>query len=83
MSRILMLLACLSLVAVAQNNHVEELAERCRQARPGAEELAFYSLDWAPSLEAALERAAQEQRPVFFIHLTNISGPTEFFSGHC
>lgn len=83
MIRSLLLAVCLSLTVAAQDPAAVELLERCQQARPSVDDLAFFSLDWAPSLDEALERAAREQRPVFFIHLTNITGPTEFFSGHC
>ena len=50
---------------------------------PSRRELAIYSLDWEPTLAAARARAAREQRPVFFVMVTNFTGPTNFFSGHC
>ena len=52
-------------------------------AYPSKKELAVYSLDWEPTLAAARKRAAAEQRPIFFIVVTNYTGPTNFFSGHC
>ena len=50
---------------------------------PASKELAIYSLDWEPTLAAARARARREQRPIFFIMVTNFSGPTNFYSGHC
>ena len=50
---------------------------------PASKELAIYSLDWEPTLAAARARAKIEQRPIFFIMVTNFSGPTNFYSGHC
>ncbi|MEC9001734.1 MAG: hypothetical protein VX644_00055 [Planctomycetota bacterium] len=50
---------------------------------PASKELAIYSLDWEPTLAAARVRARREQRPIFFIMVTNFSGPTNFYSGHC
>jgi len=50
---------------------------------PASKELAVYSLDWEPTLAAARVRARREQRPIFFIMVTNFSGPTNFYSGHC
>ena len=50
---------------------------------PASKELAIYSLDWEPTLAAARNRAKIEQRPIFFIMVTNFSGPTNFYSGHC
>ena len=50
---------------------------------PASKELAIYSLDWEPTLAAARARARREQRPICFIMVTNFSGPTNFYSGHC
>jgi hypothetical protein len=54
---------------------------RVEAARPSPEELAIYSLDWAPTLAAAKERAAKEKRPVFLVFVTNSFG--NICSGHC
>ena len=67
----------------AQETQVRQIRERFAAARPSAQSLAFYSLDWAPSLAEAKARARREGRPILFIWLTNISAPTDFFSGHC
>jgi len=59
------------------------IEQQVRAAYPSKKELAVYSLDWEPTLAAARKRAQVEQRPIFFIVVTNYSGPTNFFSGHC
>ena len=42
-----------------------DLLERWRErVRPGAEELRFEAVDWAPSFAAGLQRAAQEGKPL-------------------
>lgn len=60
-----------------------EIEKRFAAARPTGSALAFYTMDWAPDLKAAQARAKKEQRPVFFIFVTNISAATNFYSGHC
>jgi len=59
------------------------LEKHVQAAYPSKKELAVYSLDWEPTLAAARKRAKAEQRPIFFIVVTNYTGPTNFFSGHC
>jgi len=59
------------------------LEKHVQAAYPSKKELAVYSLDWEPTLAAARKRAKLEQRPIFFIVVTNYTGPTNFFSGHC
>jgi len=61
----------------------ETIEQQVHAAYPSKKELAVYSLDWEPTLAAAKKRAAVEQRPIFFIVVTNFTGPTNFFSGHC
>ena len=61
----------------------ETIEQQAHAAYPSKKELAVYSLDWEPTLAAARKRAAAEQRPIFFIVVTNFTGPTNFFSGHC
>jgi hypothetical protein len=75
--------AILIAVALAAGGDVERILERYEKARPSEQELSFYSLDWAADLGEARSRASREGRPVFFIVVTNISGPTDFFTGHC
>ena len=73
----------LAFALLAQDADVRRIMERAAAARPADADLAFYSLDWAPSLKDAKARAAKEGRPVFFVWVTNISGPDNFFTGHC
>ena len=53
------------------------------EVRPSAEDMAIYRHDWVATLKQAKDRAKKEGRPIFFIGNTNISGPTNFYSGHC
>jgi hypothetical protein len=69
--------------APAREPEVARILEKYRAARPSDEKLAFYALDWAPSLAEARARARKEGRPIFFIWLTNITAATSFFTGHC
>lgn len=61
----------------------QEIERYAEASYPASKELAIYSLDWEPTLAAARARARAEQRPIFFIMVTNYSGPTNFYSGHC
>jgi hypothetical protein len=65
----------------AQEAEVRKVLERYLDVRPTAEELAIYRLDWADSLEIALERARQEKRPVLLVRIYAQYG--DLFSGHC
>ena len=69
--------------AIGQDPEVKAVRDRYAEALPTDKQLAFYSLDWAPSLAEAKVRAAKENRPIFFLYLTNITASTNFFSGHC
>jgi hypothetical protein len=77
------LLLLFALALPAQDAEVRRILDRAAEAKPTEAELAFYSLDWAPSLKEAKARAAKEGRPVFFVWVTNISGADRFFTGHC
>ena len=68
---------------LAQDPSAARILEKAAAARPTDEALAFYRHDWAPSLKEAKARAAAENRPVFFVAVTNISGPDDVFTGHC
>ena len=72
-----------TLQVLAQDPQVQKILDRHEAARPTEQSLAFYALDWAPSLPEAKARAKKEGRPIFFIWLTNISAATSFFTGHC
>lgn len=72
-----------TLQALDQDPQVQKILERHEAAKPTEQSLAFYGLDWAPTLQEAKARAKKEGRPIFFIWLTNISAATSFFTGHC
>jgi hypothetical protein len=57
-----------------------EILDKYQAVRPGAEDLAWFALDWAATLKDARERAAREQRPILFLH-TN--GRGNLFCGFC
>ena len=61
----------------------QEIEQRFQANYPSQKELAIYTLDWETSFAAAKQRAKKENRPIFFIVVTNYTGPTNFFSGHC
>jgi hypothetical protein len=73
------LAAALSLLQ--DGGEARRILERFEAARPAAKELAVYEHDWAPTLAAAKERAAKENRPIFLIAVTNSYG--DMFTGHC
>ena len=70
--------ACFSL---AQNADVKRILARYDELRPTKSDLAMYQLDWAESLEVALERAAKEDRPIVLVIIHAQYG--DIFSGHC
>lgn len=78
-----------ALLAVTRADSVELDAElagfarRFQAAQPSASQLAIWKLDWEDHLDTALARAKVERRPVLFVHVTNITGPSNFGSGHC
>jgi hypothetical protein len=65
----------------ADQSDVKSVLDKFESVRPQAADLALYQLDWAPTLQAAKERAAKEQRPIFLVVVTNSFG--DLFSGHC
>jgi hypothetical protein len=65
----------------ADRRDVDNVLDRFRSVRPTAEDLAIYQLDWAPTLKAAKEQAAKEDRPIFLVMVTNSFG--DLCSGHC
>lgn len=69
-------------VLPSQDPAVAATLRRFEESRPGEKELAFYSLDWSPSLAAAKERAGKERRPILLIVNTNISAHCNLYSGH-
>ena len=72
-----------TLTAHAQYMNVQKILDKFEEVRPSAEDMAIYRHDWVATLKQAKDRAKKEGRPIFFIGNTNISGPTNFYSGHC
>jgi hypothetical protein len=68
-------------ISVAQDEGAKQILARFDAIRPSANELAMYRLDWAESLDNALQRAAAERRPVFLIVIHAKYG--DVTSGHC
>lgn len=66
---------------ITKNTITERVLERYRELRPTDAELGMYRLDWAPSLEKALERAQQESRPVLLVVIHAKYG--DITGGHC
>ena len=65
----------------ADPSAVKAVLDKFQSVRPQAADLALYQLDWMPTLKAAKERAAMEERPIFLVVVTNSFG--DLFSGHC
>ena len=74
-------LLLLSTFAPAQVADVKRILERYDELRPETSELGIYQLDWAESLEVALERSAKEDRPILLVIIHAQYG--DIFSGHC
>ena len=64
-----------------QEAQVRKVLQHYLEVRPTTEELAIYRLDWADSLEEALQRAQAEKRPVLLVRIYAQYG--DLFSGHC
>jgi hypothetical protein len=60
---------------------VKSVLDKFQSVRPQEADLALYQLDWMPTLKAAKERAAKEERPIFLVVVTNSFG--DMYSGHC
>jgi hypothetical protein len=65
----------------ADQGDVKTVLEKFQSIRPKEAELALYQLDWTPTLEAARQKAAKEDRPIFLVVVTNSFG--DLYSGHC
>ena len=84
MARILLSFVCLltaSMSALAQDTVAKQILARFRTIRPDDESLAMYRLDWAESLESALERSSKEHRPIFLVIIHAKYG--DISAGHC
>jgi hypothetical protein len=84
MIRISVFVLCLLGVArlcSAQDAEVRRVLARYDDLRPRANELSMYRLDWAGSVDEALERADREGRPVLLVIIHAKYG--NITSGHC
>jgi len=67
--------------SLAQDEDANRVLARCSAIRPDADELAMYRLDWAESVDEALQRAEREGRPIFLVIIHAKYG--DICSGHC
>ena len=74
-------LAGVACVHGADQSDVKSVLDKFQSVRPQDADLALYQLDWMPTLKAAKERAAKEDRPIFLVVVTNSFG--DLYSGHC
>ncbi len=84
MRKIVLFLAVLLAAGVTfgqQLQQVDRVLEKFDRFRPGERELAMYRLDWADSLDDALQRAKRETRPIVLIVIHAQYG--DILSGHC
>ena len=65
------------------DGEISAFSKRFQAAQPPGRQQAIWKLDWEDHLSTALARAKRERRPVLFIHVTNITGPSNFGTGHC
>jgi hypothetical protein len=77
----LLALASLAGAEASDLRAVQDVLEKYRSVRPVERELPMYSLDWASTLDEARAKAAREQRPIFFLVVTNSYG--NIYTGHC
>jgi hypothetical protein len=59
----------------------QNVLDKYRSFRPLDKDLAIYQLDWVATLPEAKAKAAQEQRPILLIVVTNSYG--NMYTGHC
>jgi hypothetical protein len=78
---VILLGTCTAAAQAAGLRDVQEVLEQYHSALPHARELTVYQLDWVPTFQQAKARAAQEQRPIFLIVVTNSYG--NIYTGHC
>jgi hypothetical protein len=71
------------LPATAADPAVTRVLDAYQAARPTANELRVFLLDWAGSLKEAKERAAKEKRPIFFVSTTQLEDAGDLRAGHC
>ena len=78
---VILAIAFIAGVRGADQSDVKNLLDKFESVRPQAGDLALYQLDWSPTLQAAKERAAKDQLPIFLAVVTNSFG--DLYSGHC
>lgn len=78
---VILSLGCAMAAWGADRLETRRVLDEFDSVRPRAADLAFYQLDWAPTLKAAKEQAAREKRPILLIVVTNSFG--DVCSGHC
>ena len=76
-----LLVASVPITALAQDTVAKQILARFRTIRPDDESLAMYRLDWAESLESALERSSKGHRPIFLVIIHAKYG--DISAGHC
>ena len=74
-------MACVVSARGADRRDVQSVLDKFHSIRPQAADLAIYQLDWVPTLKAAKEKAAREERPIFLVVVRNSFG--DLCSGHC
>ena len=74
-------MACVVSGHGAVQRDAQRVLDKFHSVRPQAADLAIYQLDWMPTLKAAKEKAANEERPVFLVMVRNSFG--DLCSGHC
>lgn len=65
-----------------QDVTARSIMDKAVAARPLPEKLRFYNLDWTANLAQARQRAKEENRPIVFLWITNITAGCDFFTGH-
>ena len=58
-----------------------KILDRFESLRPSVSDLAWYQLDWAPSLKDARAKAAADKRPICLLVCLNVYG--NLYTGHC
>ena len=81
LSALLSALAAEDIAAADPPAEVRSILRRFDVFRPGDADLAMYRLDWAPTLDAALETASRDGRPVLLVVIHAKYG--DLASGHC
>jgi hypothetical protein len=72
---------CVARAHAADLSDVKRTLDKFQTILPREADLSLYQLDWLPTLKAAQERAAKDNRPIFLVVVTNSFG--DLFSGHC